>query len=261
MSVPPLVGVVHLAPLPGSPRFAGDLDAVLEAAATSASALASAGFDAILVENYGDAPFHPDTVPPVTVAAMSRAMASVSAVTDLPLGVNVLRNDALTAVGLAAVHGAGFIRVNVLSGMMYTDQGPIIGRAADVVRARGHLAPSTAIFADVFVKHAVPPPGSDLGRAAADLAERGGADAVIVTGHATGEPAGVGPLAEVREAVDLPVIVGSGSRLEDLPHLAGLADAIIVGSAIRQGSMAGRPVDPTAAARFVEAARAAGFGP
>lgn len=260
MSVPPLVGVVHLAPLPGSPRFGGDVGAVLAAAAADARSLAAAGFDALLVENYGDAPFYPDAVPPVTVAAMSRALAALSTVTDLPFGVNVLRNDALAALGLAAAHGAGFIRVNVLSGLMYTDQGPIVGQAADVVRSRRHLSPSTAIFADVFVKHAVPPPGADLGRAAADLAERGGADAVIVTGHATGEPAGVGRLAEVREAVDVPVIVGSGARVEDLADLAGLADAIIVGSAVRQGGVAGRPVDPAAAARFVDAARSAGFG-
>ena len=105
----------------------------------------------------------------------------------VPVGVNVLRNDALAALGIAAATGARFIRVNVLTGLMYTDQGPITGKAAEVARARSRLAPDVEIWADVLVKHAVAPPGSDIRQMARDTIERGGADALIMSGSGTGE--------------------------------------------------------------------------
>lgn len=260
MTPPPLVGVIHLAPLPGAPRHAGDMAAVVTAAVEDATTLVGAGFDAVLAENFGDTPFHADQVPPVTIASMSRVVSALADAVDVPIGINVLRNDGLAALGLAAAHGAAFIRVNVLSGLMYTDQGPIVGRADELLRERQALSPSTAVFADVLVKHAVPPAGTDLARSAQDLAERGGADAVIVTGSGTGAPVGLASLIAVREAVTIPVVIGSGARVETLSDLAGLADSIIVGSSIRRDGRAGAPVDADAARRFVEAARSAGFG-
>lgn len=259
MTPPPLVGVVHLAPLPGAPRYAGDMAAVVRAAVDDAVALVAAGFDALIVENYGDVPFHPDRVPPATAASMSRVLSAITDAVDVALGVNVLRNDAEAALGIAVAHGAAFIRVNVLSGLMYTDQGPIVGRADRILRERASLSPSTAIYADVFVKHAVPPPGTDLARAAEDLAERAVADALIVTGPGTGQPVGLSSLATVRGAVSVPVLIGSGARVETLPDLQGMADGIIVGSSIRKGGRAGAPVDIAAARRFVETARSVGF--
>ena len=145
--------MVHLEPLPGAPGFGGSMSVVLERALTDARALVEAGYDGIMVENFGDAPFFADDVPKVSIAAMALAIAEVSSA-GLPTGVNVLRNDGLGALAIAAATEASFIRVNVLSGMMYTDQGPIIGQAARIARTRRELSPSTAIIADVFVKHA-----------------------------------------------------------------------------------------------------------
>ena len=93
-----------------------------------------------MVENFGDAPFYPDDVPTVTVAAMTRCIAAVNEV-GLPVGVNVLRNDGLAAMTIAAVTGAAFMRVNVLSGTMFTDQGVIEGRAAELARLRASIGP------------------------------------------------------------------------------------------------------------------------
>lgn len=178
--------MVHLGPLPGTPRFRNDLDAVIAAAVADAERLTEAGFDGVGVENFGDAPFFRDDVPKVTVAAMTRAVAAVAEAVDVPIGVNVLRNDAKAALAIASVTGAAFIRVNVLSGTMWTDQGLVVGDAAEVLRLRTVIAPDTAILADVFVKHAVPPPGTTLGEAAEELAGRALADAIIVSGTSTG---------------------------------------------------------------------------
>lgn len=248
--------MVHLGPLPGSPRFGGDFSSVLEAAGEDARALATAGFDGIIVENFGDAPFHADDVPKVTVAAMTRAVATVIAKAGLPTGVNVLRNDAGAALAVAAATGAAFVRVNVLSGTMFTDQGPIVGRAADVAALRVTLCPDAAILADVFVKHATPPAGLTIETATRDLADRGGADAVVVSGTGTGRPVSSHDLEAVRGATSLPVYVGSGASADTIEGLLESASGAIVGTTLKPHGDAGAPVDPALAAAFIAAAKA-----
>jgi len=251
-----LIGVIHLAPLPGSPGFDGDLPACLTAATSDAHLLAEAGFDALIVENFGDAPFYADEVPAVTVAAMTRAVAAVAEAADVPVGVNVLRNDARSALSIAAATGAAFIRVNVLSGVMTTDQGVVTGRAAEVMRLRRELGLTTEVYADVMVKHAVAPPGMTIELATADTVKRGLADAVIVSGEATGaEP----DLDLVRRAAAAaagkPVLIGSGTTEANVAQLLEAADGVIVGTALKVDGITTNPVDPARAASFVNAAR------
>ena len=114
---------------------------VVDTARTDAGHLAAAGFPALMVENFGDTPYHTDTVPPETVSAMTLVAHEVSQTTGLPLGINVLRNDSLAALAIASVVGAEFIRVNVLTGVMFTDQGPIVGNASVVARRRVEITP------------------------------------------------------------------------------------------------------------------------
>jgi len=247
--------MVHLGPLPGAPGFDGDLGAVEAAALDNARILVDSGFDGVLVENFGDAPFHADDVPKLTVAAMTRVVRAVVDAVDVPVGVNVLRNDALAALAIAAVTGAGFIRVNVLTGLMYTDQGPLVGRADAVARFRAAVAPDVGILADVFVKHAVPPAGLDIAQAARDLAERGGADAVVVSGSGTGAAADRDDILRVRASVELPVYVGSGAGADTIGDLLVRADGVIVGTAIEYEGIPGNPIDPDRARAFVDAAR------
>ena len=252
----PLIGMVHLGPLPGSPGCEHDAGHLAAAAAADAVALAAAGFDAILVENFGDAPYFADRVPPVTVAAMAVAVAAVGRAVSIPVGVNVLRNDAEAALSIAAATGAAFIRVNVLSGTMTTDQGPIVGRAAQVARLRAGLGVQVAVLADVMVKHAVAPPGLTLAAATRDTWERAGADGLVVSGPSTGSPAAAADLGEVRAAApDAPLYVGSGAAASNAAALLEVADGIIVGTSIKRGGATTAPVDPARAAEFVAAAR------
>lgn len=245
--------MVHLEPLPGAPGFGGSMDAVLKRARTDARALVEAGYNGIMVENFGDAPFFADDVPKVSIAAMALAVAEVASA-GLPTGVNVLRNDALGALSVAAATDASFIRVNVLSGMMYTDQGPIIGQAAQIARIRGELCPDTAIIADVFVKHATPPAGLSLVDATNDLVERAGADAVVVSGAGTGSPTDLDDLRSVAQLSHLPVYVGSGATADTIAEILSIGDGAIVGSATKVDGIATNPVDPERAAAIVRAA-------
>jgi membrane complex biogenesis BtpA family protein len=246
-----LIGVVHLVPTPGSPRGM-PMAALLARARTDARALSSGGCHALIVENFGDAPFHKERVPAETVAALALALDAVrDAAGELPVGVNVLRNDARAALGLCAATGAAFLRVNVHTGAMLTDQGIVEGRAAETLRERVRLCPRAAILADVHVKHAAVLGAETLEDAAADAWERGGADALIVSGRGTGRAPDVERIARVRRAVPRArILVGSGLDASNAAALLEHADGAIVGSAFERGAKAGAPVDARRVARI-----------
>ena len=259
MSLPRLVGMVHLGPLPGAPGYQGDIGQVLADAVEDAKVLESAGFDGVMIENFGDAPFWAEDVEKVTVAAMSVAVSEVVSAVAIPIGVNVLRNDAMAALAVAAASGASMIRVNVLTGTMYTDQGPIVGRAALVARARKDLCPDVAILADVFVKHATPPAGLSLIQATEDTLQRGSADAVVVTGSSTGSKPTLSMLRTVASAAaGAPVYIGSGATVANLPRLLSAIDGAIVGTSIKRKGITVNTVDPRRARAVVRAFAASG---
>ena len=253
-----IVGVVHLSPLPGSARggSARSIEEILDSAKRDAVAYAEGGADAIVVENFGDVPFVRDRVAPVTVAAMTRAVAAVKRESGLPVGVNVLRNDVDSAVAIAAVTGGTFVRANVYVGAAVTDQGLIEGRAAEVQALIRSLDASVAVWADVDVKHAAPLAPRPLGELAEDAVERGLASAVIVTGRATGAPAAVEDLYEVRRTLPhVPVYVGSGATVGSLPSLLQVADGAIVGTAAKMDGLVSNPVSVQRVRELAAAAR------
>jgi hypothetical protein len=254
-----LIGVVHLSPLPGSPRHDGRAaHEIVALARGDAERILEAGFDGYLIENFGDVPFHGDQVPPHVVALMTRVALELPRRGAL-VGVNVLRNDASAALAIAAACGLQMIRVNVHVGAMVTDQGILEGKASRTTRERATLSPRVAILADVKVKHAFPLGGEfDLEAAARDTAYRGLADALIVTGHSTGAPADLGELQAVRRAVpDRPVLVGSGVTAASVRDLLRVAQGIIVGTALKEGGRVEEPVDPARAVEIVREARRA----
>lgn len=249
----PLIGMVHLGALPGSVRYDADalpLDAVLDRARADAAALTAGGADAIMVENFFDAPFVRSDAPAVTIAAMTRAVLAVrnAAGVDVPVGVNVLRNDAIAALAVAAATGARFIRVNVYVGAAITDQGIIQGAAREAVLYRKQLGADVAIFADVFVKHAAQlgdPRQTTLEDSARDAVYRGLADALIVSGSATGSATDPETAARVVHAVPgTPVLVGSGFDVATARRLldAGVAGAI-VGTSLKAAGDVAAPVE------------------
>jgi hypothetical protein len=252
-----VVGMVHLPALPGAPRYDGDREALVEHAVADATALEAGGVDAVLVENFGDAPFYPDRVPRHVVASMTRLVDELCGAVGCPVGVNVLRNDAESAVAIAAATGASFVRVNVHVGARVTDQGVIEGRAHETLRLRDRLDADVAVFADTAVKHSTPL-GAD-GSSVADLLDRGLADAVVVSGAATGSGVDRDRLASVAATCadrDVPVFVGSGVTTDTVGDLLAVADGAIVGTALKVEGETTNPVDPGRVRRLVAAARA-----
>jgi membrane complex biogenesis BtpA family protein len=250
----PLIGMVHLLPLPGAPRFQ-QLDEVESRALADASALASGGANAIIVENLGDAPYFPGRVPAITVAAMTRIALRLRDRIDLPLGINVLRNDGESALAVAAASGADFVRINVLVGARVADQGLLQGRAHQVQRLRRQLdAEAISVMADVDVKHSAPLGAMSVEQEVADTLQRAGADAVIVSGHGTGGAIDLDTLRRVRAtAGSARVLAGSGVSEETVGALAEWADAFIVGTSLKRNGRLDAPVDAERVRRLADA--------
>ncbi len=252
-----LLGVVHLDALPGSPRHRrGSLADIVSNARRDAETILEAGFDGYVLENFGDVPFFKDEVPPQTVATMTRITCELPR--DAFVVVNVLRNDARAAISIAAAAGLAAVRINVHCGAMITDQGLVEGRAAETLRLRNELGEQVAILADVAVKHAHPVgPGFSLTETARETAYRGLADALIVTGPATGASVAEDDLVEARRAVpNRPILIGSGASANNIAQILLVADGAIVGTAIKEDGDVRKPVDPKRAREFVEASRA-----
>ncbi len=240
-----LIGVVHLPPLPGAPRWRGNLAAIIKHAVADARAYEQGGADAVFIENFGDAPFTKTSVGPETVAAMAAAGCAVRAAVKLPIGFNVLRNDARSALALCSACGGDFMRVNVHSGAMLTDQGLIEGNAYETLRYRETICPGAKIFADVHVKHAVPLGDWTLEDAAHDTLDRGLADALIISGVGTGMAANPADVRRVRAACpNARILLGSGVTRENAGEFLEFANGFIVGSSLKSGGKLANPVDP-----------------
>ena len=247
------IGVVHLLPLPGSTRWCGNMDSVLARADEEATVLERGGAHGIIVENFGDAPFRIGRLDPETVSAMTLAVERVRQATKLPVGINMLRNDARSALAVAAVTGAAFIRVNVHYGVMAADEGLVQGEAHDTLRQRRALDVDVKILADVLVKHATPLGPADLGLAARETDQRGLADGLIVTGPVTGLPAAAADVTTVRQAVPQGfILVGSGVDETNARHLLAEADGAIVGTSLKRDGVVSNPIDPERVKRLAE---------
>ncbi|MBC7998392.1 MAG: BtpA/SgcQ family protein, partial [Leptolyngbya sp.] len=178
--------------------------------------------------------------------AMALVVKRIMSVSDLPIGVNVLRNDALTALAVAATTGARFIRVNVLTGAMLTDQGIIEGEAHALHLYRRQLMANkdVRILADVLVKHASPLADSDIRLIAKDTVKRGLADGLIVSGTATGSAPDMSDFESVKEVLpDVPLFCGSGCTAGNITAILSVADGAIVGTSLKRQGEVSNPVD------------------
>ena len=219
----PVLGVLHLPPLPGSPRPSPGLEAILQGALRDAQALAVGARE--VRRRFGE---------------------------RLVVGVNALRNDALAALGACAAAEAGFIRVNVLVGAMVTDQGLLQGRARDVLLYRQRVCPQAGVLADVLVKHASPLGTPDLVQTARDTFLRAGADVLILSGSGTGQPTDPARLRAVREGVpEAPLWIGSGVSLNTAATLRGVSTGAIVGTALHEDGALSAPLSRSRVERMV----------
>ena len=230
-----IIGVIHLLPLPGAPRNSEKFEKILERALEDAKKLEEGGINGIIIENYGDIPYYPETVPLETITSMTVICHEISKKISVPFGINVLRNDPKTALAIALVTKASFIRVNVHISAMLTDQGLIQGKAHETLRYRSNLKIDTKIFADIKVKHAksLTPP-TPIEEEAKEAIYRGQADAIIITGERTGIPPKPENILKVKQVLlETPCLIGSGITPKNAKEMLKIADGCIVGTSIK----------------------------
>ncbi|MDI6819390.1 MAG: BtpA/SgcQ family protein [Candidatus Hodarchaeaceae archaeon] len=242
----PIIGMVHLVPLPGSPGYGGyGMDAIIEQALRDAQALVDGGVDGVMVENMWDLPYYVgDNVPPEEIASQTVAAGEVVKAVDVPVGVNVIHNGGRVTLSIAVAAGAKFIRVCAYTGALVWDTGEFDhGVAADLLRFRKNLgAEHIKIFADVCKKHAVMFPGIDLETHVA-WTDFYLADAIIVTGKMTGLPARLEEVKRAKRAApNRPVLVGSGTNKDNIAKFLKYADGAIVGTSLKEKGIAQNPV-------------------
>lgn len=251
-----IIGMLHLPALPGSPKNELGLTAILDWVLADVEALSRGGVDALMLENFGDAPFYPRRVPAHTVAYMTAIGREVKRASGLPMGINILRNDAESAIAVAAAVSAEFIRVNIHVGARLTDQGIIEGSAHQTLRYRKLLGAPLRILADIDVKHSAPIAPRRMQDEVEEVLSRGGADAVIVTGSATGKETAIEDLKQAKEvAGTAPVFAGSGVDEQNVAAVLKVADGAIVGTAFKRDGVTTNPVDPVRVAGLMKARR------
>ena len=243
-SIARIIGMLHVPALPGSPLNKLELSDIIDWVLNDADALARGGVGAFMIENFGDVPFYPKRVPAHTVAFMTALSREVRRSFKLPLGINLLRNDGESAIAVASAAAAEFIRVNVHTGARVTDQGVIEGSAHETLRYRKFLGADVKIFADADVKHSAPVANRGMKIEVEELLSRGCADAVIVTGAATGRTTSLEDLKTAKEAAGpAPVFAGSGVDARNVADVLKIADGAIVGTAFKKDGVTNGPVE------------------
>lgn len=256
-----LIGVLHAGPLPGAPGCGCPVSEIAALAVTEARQYSDAGFHGLLLENTFDRPYLKRDVGPEIVAAMTAIACEVRRAVPLPLGVQVLAGANTAALAVAHAAGAAFIRVEGFVFAHVADEGLIESSAGELLRYRHAIgAHGVRVFADIKKKHSAHAITADVDIAeTARAAEFFRADGVIVSGSATGRPTDPGEVRAVAAATSLPTLVGSGVTPGNLPELAA-ADALIVGSYVKQGHLWSNPLDRENVAAVAHAFQAANRG-
>lgn len=255
----PIIGMVHLKPLPGSPGYDPiqmGMEKIIEIAIEEAGILEQAGVDGIQVENMWDIPYlRGEDIGYETAAALAVGINEVRNHVSLPVGAECHMNGADCAMACAVAAGARWVRVFEWCNAFVSQSGFINAAGAKTARMRSRLkADHILALCDVNVKH-----GShyiihdrSVSEQAMDIEAQGG-DAVIVTGFDTGTPPTPEHIKKCKQSVSLPVLIGSGLNSENVNELMEAADGAIIGSWFKEGNNWKNPVSYDRTKKFMDA--------
>jgi membrane complex biogenesis BtpA family protein len=251
-----LIGVVHLKSLPGSPSNTLKLDEIISKAQEDYNTLKNGGIFGVVFENFGDTPFVKDDITKRTLVSFTTVLNNIELSKELIHGINVLRNDGIAALSIAEATDADFVRINVLNNTMFTDQGIIEGKANEIMSFKNTLHKKINIYADVFVKHATPAPGSTIENHAEELLDRAGADKIILTGSGTGKEINFDELKLISKiATPDRLVIGSGLNENNVDKIKNYANFSIVGTSLKKEHKVENEVDLNNVKNLVEKAK------
>jgi uncharacterized protein len=254
----PVIGMVHLWPLPGAPGYTGyGMPTIIDHALRDADLLLEGGVDALMVENMWDLPYYVgNDVKPEAMTAHAVAASEVVRRVNVPVGINVVHNGGIVALSIAVASGARFMRVCILTGSRLWDTGELDhGCAANLIRKRKELqADHIQFFCDVDKKHSIAFPGLDLATHI-EWTEYYGADALIVSGRMTGAAADMADVIAAKRHATRPILMGSGCTDENVAGFLAYADGIIVGTSLKVDGIGEKPVEVARVRRFMDQVR------
>lgn len=250
----PVIGMIHVGALPGTPSSRTDVATLAMQAAAEAVVYKKSGVDAVMLENMHDVPYLRGTVGPEIVAAMTRVADAVKTVFVGPVGIQVLAAANREALAIALVAELSFIRAEGFVFAHVADEGFIQSCAADLLRYRRQIgADHVQVWADIKKKHSSHAITADISLAAtAEAAEFMQADAVIVTGGVTGEPPTEDDVKAAKDGASLPVVLGSGIGPDNITDFWPYADAFIIGTAFKKSGDWRNPPDPRRIVQFMK---------
>lgn len=239
----PIIGMLHLPPLPGSPIYNGKgLKEIIDRALYDANELQEGGVDGLEVENFSDPTYYPQEVGPELTAAIAVISDHVIRAASKPVGICILA-DPKASLSVAHAVGATFVRATFFTEASVDVSGLVCPKPHELLRFRKFLDPSIKIFTDVHIKHSAPLVNRPLGDSALD-AKYFLSDAVIISGTHTGKETKLEDIKEAKDAVeDFPVLVGSGFRKEQAAKIFAIADGAIVGTSLKKDGVSSNVVD------------------
>jgi membrane complex biogenesis BtpA family protein len=254
----PIIAMVHLGALPGSPLHDGQkgVEGIVADAAADLAALQNAGFDAVMFGNENDRPyeFNADTA---STATMAYVIGRLRSEITVPFGVNVLW-DPMSSMALAAATGAAFVR-EIMTGTYASDMGPWTPDAGKAMRYRDRLGRrDLALLYNVSAEFAYSLDQRSLADRARSAVFSSIPDAILVSGAITGEAAAMSDLEAVKVVLpDIPVLANTGVKHATVADVLRVADGCIVGSSLKVDGNTWNSVDPDRAADFMAIVRAA----
>lgn len=251
----PVIGMIHVAALPGTPRNKKPMGEIIEYAIEEARIYKGAGVDSIMIENMHDIPYLKRSVGPEITAAMSVIGYEVRNNCDLPCGIQILAGANKEALSAANAAGLDFIRAEGFVFAHTADEGIIESDAGELLRFQKSIgAENIAIFTDIKKKHSSHSLTSDTSLIeTAKAAEFFMSDGVIITGSSTGEEANINELIELYSKISIPVIIGSGITTENFHKYYELADGFIIGSHFKDSGKWDGKLDPIKIEKFLAA--------
>ena len=253
-TVKPIIGMIHLKALPGTPKFNDNVNMIIDSALSELEIYKKANIDAIAIENMHDVPYLKNNVGHEITSLMSIIAHEVRKATKLPCGIQVLSSANKAALAIAKNAGLNFIRAEGFVFGHLADEGYIDANAGELLRYRKQLnADDIAVFTDIKKKHSSHSLTSDIDIVAtAKAAEYFLSDGLIITGKSTGETANINEINQVKSKCNLPVIVGSGVTIDNVSDYLKASDAIIVGSYFKKDSYWENDLDYDKIAAFME---------
>ena len=249
----PVIGVIHVGALPGTPRSSKTVAELVRQAKEEAKVYRECGVDGVIIENMHDVPYLKGEVGPEIVAAMTAIGIEVKSECRLPVGIQILAGANIEAMAVAHAAGLDFIRAEVYAYAHVADEGIIEASAAKLLRFRKMIgAERVQVWTDVKKKHSAHAITADvsLGQTA-ETVEFMGADCVIVTGSVTGEAPQIADVKEAKNHCHLPVFLGSGITEANIDQFYNEADGFIVGSYFKVNGLWSNTIDPTRVSQLV----------